>query len=126
MSEIDEVALVCSFCSKSRNDVIKLIAGPEVYICNECVDLCYGIINEDTEREEVIKDIPDPTEIRKFLDQYVIGQDNAKKVLSVAVHNHYKKILNPIVDEVELDKSNVIMLGPTGVGKTLLVTTVAR
>ena len=126
MSEIDEVALVCSFCSKSRNDVNKLIAGPEVYICNECVDLCYGIINEDTEREEVIKDIPDPTEIRKFLDQYVIGQDNAKKVLSVAVHNHYKKILNPIVDEVELDKSNVIMLGPTGVGKTLLVTTVAR
>jgi ATP-dependent Clp protease ATP-binding subunit ClpX len=122
---IDE-KLNCSFCNKGRNDVEKLIAGPNVYICNECVKLCANIISEEEGPSDKELTIPDPTEIRQFLDDYVIGQDNAKKVLSVAVHNHYKKILNPIVDDVELEKSNIIMVGPTGVGKTLLVTTIAK
>ena len=121
-----EEKLDCSFCGKGRNDVEKLIAGPDVYICNECVRLCFNIITEEESSLNKELTIPDPTEIRKCLDEYVIGQDKAKKVLSVAVHNHYKKILNPIVDEVELEKSNVIVIGPTGVGKTLLVTTIAR
>ena len=118
--------LNCSFCGKGRNDVEKLIAGPSVYICNECVKLCSNIISEEEGVDGKELTIPDPTEIRQFLDDYVIGQDDAKKVLSVAVHNHYKKILNPVVDEVELEKSNIIMVGPTGVGKTLLVTTIAK
>ena len=122
----DDKDLVCSFCSKGRNDVEKLIAGPEVYICNECIRLCSNIISEEENTSAKELDIPDPVEIRSFLDDYVIGQDGAKKVLSVAVHNHYKKIINPIVDEVELEKSNVIVVGPTGVGKTLLVTTIAK
>jgi len=118
--------LNCSFCGKGRNDVEKLIAGPDCYICNECVKLCATIItDEETSLNKELK-IPDPVEIRGFLDNYVIGQDEAKKVLSVAVHNHYKKILNPIVDDVELEKSNIIVIGPTGVGKTLLVTTIAK
>lgn len=118
--------LNCSFCGKGRNDVEKLIAGPDCYICNECVKLCANIISEEEGADGKELTIPDPTEIRQFLDDYVIGQDDAKKVLSVAVHNHYKKILNPVVDEVELEKSNIIMVGPTGVGKTLLVTTIAK
>ena len=126
MSEIDN-ELSCSFCGKNRTDVTKLVAGPnDVYICNECVTLCHDIVSEEEVNEQILTDIPDPVDIRKFLDQYVIGQDHAKKVLSVAVHNHYKKIINPIVDEVELEKSNIIMVGPTGVGKTLLVTTIAK
>jgi len=127
MSEIDDNELSCSFCNKNRKDVTKLVAGPnDVYICNECVILCYDIVSEEDINEQLLIDIPDPVDIRKFLDQYVIGQDHAKKVLSVAVHNHYKKIINPIVDDVELEKSNIIMVGPTGVGKTLLVTTIAK
>jgi ATP-dependent Clp protease ATP-binding subunit ClpX len=118
--------LNCSFCGKGRNDVEKLIAGPDCYICNECVRLCANIISEEDGTIDKELNIPDPTEIRQFLNDYVIGQDDAKKVLSVAVHNHYKKILNPIVDDVELEKSNIIMVGPTGVGKTLLVTTIAK
>ena len=118
--------LDCSFCGKGRNDVEKLIAGPNVYICNECVKLCANIITDEEKHITKDLDIPDPIEIREFLDGYVIGQEDAKKVLSVAVHNHYKKIINPIVDDVELEKSNVIVVGPTGVGKTLLVTTVAK
>ena len=127
MSEIDDNELSCSFCSKNRTDVTKLVAGPnDVYICNECVTLCHDIVSEEDVNEQILTDIPDPVDIRTFLDQYVIGQDHAKKVLSVAVHNHYKKIINPIVDDVELEKSNIIMVGPTGVGKTLLVTTIAK
>jgi ATP-dependent Clp protease ATP-binding subunit ClpX len=118
--------LTCSFCGKGRNDVEKLIAGPDCYICNECVKLCATIITDDETSLNKELTIPDPVEIRGFLDKYVIGQDEAKKVLSVAVHNHYKKILNPIVDDVELEKSNIIIIGPTGVGKTLLVTTIAK
>jgi len=127
MSEINEDELRCSFCGKNRTDVVKLVAGPDnVYICNECVALCHDIVSDDGKDAEILTSIPDPTDIREFLDQYVIGQNHAKKVLSVAVHNHYKKIINPIVDEVELEKSNIIMVGPTGVGKTLLVTTIAK
>ena len=121
-----EEKLNCSFCGKGRNDVEKLIAGPDCYICNECVKLCATIITDEEKSLNKELNIPDPVEIRSFLDDYVIGQDDAKKVLSVAVHNHYKKIINPIVDDVELEKSNVIVVGPTGVGKTLLVTTIAK
>ena len=127
MSETIEDKLACSFCDKDRTSVAKLVAGPnDIYICNECVKLCYDIVSEEDTNDILLSEIPNPIEIREFLDQYVIGQDFAKKVLSVAVHNHYKKIINPIIDEVELEKSNIIMVGPTGVGKTLLVTTIAK
>jgi len=120
--------MYCSFCGKPREDAIKLIAGPSVYICDECVTLCNDIIHEDiSEEEAVLASAPVPFETKAFLDEHVIGQEHAKKVLSVAVYNHYKKILNPTKDDdVELDKSNVILLGPTGVGKTLLVSTIAK
>src|SRR3982750_4783529 len=121
--------LKCSFCGKTQEQVRKLVAGPGVYICDECIELCTEIVEEElgTEEEIEFKDVPKPTEIRDILDDYVIGQDQAKKSLSVAVYNHYKRInSNSKIDEVELSKSNIAMIGPTGSGKTLLAQTLAR
>ena len=122
--------LRCSFCGKSKDAVRKFISGPSVYICNECIALCNEILAEDEEREvaEAITQVPIPSEIKEVLDQYVIGQERAKKVLSVAVYSHYKRINSqPLRDnDVELEKSNVLLLGSTGVGKTLLAQTLAR
>jgi len=121
--------LRCSFCGKSKDSVRKFISGPSVYICNECIALCNEILAEDEEREvaETVTQVPAPQEIKDVLDQYVIGQEKAKKALAVAVYNHYKRINSSSVqDEVELDKSNIMLIGPTGVGKTLLAQTLAR
>jgi len=122
--------LSCSFCGKSQKEVKKLIAGPTVYICDECIGLCNDIINEEIEKDEPHTGgapIPKPHEIKVFLDQYVVGQDRAKKILSVAVHNHYKRVNSAVAsDDVELQKSNILLLGPTGSGKTLLAQTLAK
>jgi len=123
--------LRCSFCGKSKDSVRKFISGPSVYICNECITLCNEILAEDEEREVVdnITQVPTPSEIKEVLDQYVIGQERAKRTLAVAVYNHYKRI-NSVSGRdaggVELDKSNILLIGPTGVGKTLLAQTLAR
>lgn len=126
----------CSFCGKAQENVKKIVAGPGVYICDECVELCNSIIETEVYEDEKagyslneLKDIPSPKEIRKILDDYVIGQEEAKKTLSVAVYNHYKRVAheeNPSKDEVEIQKSNILLLGPTGCGKTLLARTLAR
>ena len=121
--------LRCSFCGKSQNDVRKLIAGPTVYICDECIELCNDIIAEEWEEEKSreLRSLPKPAEIKTVLDQYVVGQERAKKVLAVAVHNHYKRIESGHeAGDVELQKSNILMIGPTGSGKTLLAQTLAK
>lgn len=125
----DKNQLKCSFCGKTQEQVKKLVAGPGVYICDECIELCNEIIEEELQEETSsdFGEIPKPKEIRSILDDYVVGQDIAKKALSVAVYNHYKRIsIGMKVDDVELQKSNIVMLGPTGSGKTLLASTLAK
>jgi ATP-dependent Clp protease ATP-binding subunit ClpX len=130
MESSDNNNLTCSFCGKNQEDVKKLIAGPSVYICDECVDLCIDIIDEEVksdDSESPLENLPSPIEIFNELEEYVIGQENSKKVLSVAVYNHYKRLRSANKkDAVELQKSNVLLLGPTGSGKTLLAQTLAR
>ncbi len=130
-SKEENSQLTCSFCGKSQDEVKKLIAGPTVYICDECIELCNDIIDEESRLDQAsspeMKQLPKPVEIKDILDEYVIGQERAKKVLSVAVYNHYKRVESAENnDEIEIQKSNVLLLGPTGSGKTLLAQTLAK
>ena len=124
------INLSCSFCGKSQREVKKLIAGPTVYICDECIQLCTDIIREENLKDTALgpkERIPPPTEIKAFLDEYVVGQEKAKKVLSVAVYNHYKRIgLRDSPDGIEIQKSNILLIGSTGTGKTLLAQSLAK
>ena len=124
----DKDSLFCSFCGKNQKEVKKLIAGPTVFVCDECVELCMDIIKEDTKnyKTKIKQNIPKPREIYSILNDYVIGQNNAKKILSVAVYNHYKRLSNKSISDVEISKSNILIIGPTGTGKTLLAQTLAR
>ena len=123
----DGASLTCSFCGKAQKEVKKLIAGPTVYICDECIGLCNDIIAEEIEKESEsfgLAPVPKPAEIKTVLDDYVIGQERAKKILAVAIHNHYKRIDAKVgAEDVELGKSNILLLGPTGCGKTCLLYT---
>ncbi len=125
----DNDSLFCSFCGKNQKEVKKLIAGPTVFVCDECVELCMDIIKEDNKNNKfkIKKDIPKPSEINKFLNDYVIGQKDSKKILSVAVYNHYKRLSSNLdSDNIEISKSNILLVGPTGTGKTLLAQTLAK
>ena len=133
MSDTEDKVLHCSFCGKSQNEVKKLIAGRGVYICDECIDVCINIVSQEVKEERKLEDkkiqenLPTPSKIKGFLDQYVIGQEHAKRVLSVAVYNHYKRLNNKLKNpDVEISKSNVILIGSTGSGKTLLAQTLAK
>ena len=125
--------LHCSFCGKSQDEVKKLIAGRGVYICDECIEVCINIVADEMAEENKSAlgstadgSLPSPSKIKEFLDQYVIGQEYAKKVISVAVYNHYKRVATDTMDSIEIEKSNMLMIGPTGSGKTYLVKTLAR
>ena len=119
--------LECSFCSKKRSEATKLVAGPSVYICNECIDLSYKILHDDYANDDsAINQYVDPKEIKSHLDEYVISQDHAKKTLCVAAYNHYRRANNPVIDGIDIEKSNVLLLGPSGTGKTLLIKTLAK